>query len=99
MTSLKYEFPSLSLRQISGILGVSRSWYYERAVSSDTRQPDLALRDAIERIVLDFPGYGYRRVTAELVRQGWKVNHKRVLRMMHQEGLLCELRRSWTPTP
>jgi transposase InsO family protein len=98
MTSLQSEFPSLSLRQLSRLLGVSRSWYYERATAVDRLERDVRLRDAIERIVLDFPGYGYRRVTAELARQGWQVNHKRVLRMMHQEGLLCELQRSWTPT-
>jgi hypothetical protein len=32
---------------------------------------DVALRDAIERVLLDFPGYGYRRVTQALRRAGW----------------------------
>jgi putative transposase len=59
---------------------------------------DVALRDAIERIVLEFPGYGYRRVTAQLNRLDWDVNHKRVLRVMRQEALLCQLRRSWSAT-
>jgi transposase InsO family protein len=58
----------------------------------------VALRDAIERIVLEFPGYGYRRVTAQLHRQAWQVNHKRVLRVMRQEALLCQIRRSWIAT-
>ena len=44
-----------------------------------------ALRDAIEHIILAFPGYGYRRVMAELHRQHWCVNHKRVLRIMRWE--------------
>jgi putative transposase len=56
------------------------------------------LRDVIERIVLEFPGYGYRRVTAELHRQHWEVNHKRVLRIMRAEALLCQLQRSWVTT-
>ena len=59
---------------------------------------DLDLRDAIEHIVLEFPGYGYRRVTAELHRRGWTLNHKRVLSIMRQESLLCQLKRRFRPT-
>jgi transposase InsO family protein len=59
---------------------------------------DLALRDAIEEIVLAFPGYGYRRVTHALARDGWLVNHKRVLRIMREEALLCQLKRRFVPT-
>ena len=58
----------------------------------------MVLRDAIEQIVLEFPGYGYRRVTAALRREGWRVNHKRVLRIMRHESLLCQLKRRFTPT-
>ena len=53
----------------------------------------MELRNAIERIVLEFAGYGYRRVTAALRRAGWTVNHKRVLRIMREESLLCQLKR------
>lgn len=49
-------------------------------------------------MVLRFPGYGYRRVTAQLHRDGWAVNHKRVLRLMREECLLCQLRRGWVQT-
>jgi putative transposase len=86
-----------SLRQLCGWLGVSRSWFYDRAAAA----PDaaaVALRDAIEAIVLAFPGYGYRRVTAALRREGWTVNRKRVLRVMRRESLLCQLKRRWVPT-
>lgn len=58
----------------------------------------MALRDAIEQIVLMFPGYGYRRVTHALQHDGWMVNHKRVLRIMRHESLLCQLQRRWVPT-
>jgi transposase InsO family protein len=78
MSSLHQEFPSLSIRQLCTLLGVSRSWVYERAHASTQAERDIALRDAIERVVLEFPGYGYRRVTAELQRQQWMVNHKRL---------------------
>ncbi|HET8908480.1 MAG TPA: IS3 family transposase, partial [Ktedonobacterales bacterium] len=58
----------------------------------------MALRDAIERIILEFPGYGYRRVTHALQREGRTVNHKRVLRIMRQESLLCQLKRQFGAT-
>ena len=47
---------------------------------------------------MEFPGYGYRRVTAALRREGWSVNHKRVLRIMREESLLCQLKRRFVPT-
>ena len=98
MSSLQQEFPSLSVRQLCTLLGVSRSWVYERAYAPIQAERDVALRDAIEQIVLEFPGYGYRRVTAELHRRHWTVNRKRVLRIMRQEALLCQLKRSWVAT-
>lgn len=58
----------------------------------------MALRDAIESIIVDFAGYGYRRVTHALQRDGWNVNHKRVLRIMHEESLLCRIKRHFVHT-
>ena len=58
----------------------------------------MALRDAIEALTLAFPGYGYRRVTAQLQRDGWSINHKRVLRIVREEALLCHLKRRFVPT-
>lgn len=98
MTTLRQDFPHLSVRQLCAMLGINRAWYYGRMTAATQAERDVALRDAIERIVLDYPGYGYRRVTAELQRQAWDVNHKRVLRVMRQESLLCQLQRAWTTT-
>lgn len=94
MSTLQQEFSSLSRRQLCLLLGVSRSWFYDRSDPPPQPARDVVLRDVIERIVLAFPGYGYRRVTSELRRQKWDVNHKRVLRIMRAEPLLCQLRRS-----
>ncbi len=58
----------------------------------------MALRDAIEHIIVEFAGYGYRRVTRALQRAGWKVNHKRVHRIMCEESLLCHLKRHFVAT-
>jgi transposase InsO family protein len=90
--------PELSVRHLCRLAGVGRSWYYAHPTAAQVTARDVALRAAIERVVLDFPGYGYRRVTHALARDGWAVNHKRVLRVMRQESLLCELRRRFVPT-
>lgn len=74
--------PPLSARRLWTLLGVARRWYSERPTIPSRNERDVALRDAIEQIVLEFPGYGYRRVTKALMREGWVVNHKRVLRVM-----------------
>ena len=48
---------------------------------------------------MDFPGYGYRRVTHALRRAGWgPINHKRVLCVMREESLLCQLKRRFIVT-
>ncbi|NWF80024.1 MAG: hypothetical protein HXY37_08245 [Chloroflexi bacterium] len=69
MTTLQQELPSLSVRQLCVLLDVSRSWLYERPNPPTQAERDVALRDAIERIVLEFPGYGYRRVTQDRGRR------------------------------
>src|SRR5438105_13618520 len=58
----------------------------------------MELRSQIQRIALRWPAYGYRRVQAELQRQGWAVNHKRVLRLMRADNLLCLRRRKFILT-
>jgi putative transposase len=92
--------PALSVRQLCTLLDVNRAWYYARPIGEEggDQTEAVRLRDAIERIVLAFPGYGYRRVTQALARDGWAVNHKRVLRVMREESLLCQLKRRFVPT-
>ena len=87
----------LAVRQLCDLLDVNRSWFYA-AAAEPVDQEDTALRDRIEEIVLEFPGYGYRRVTATLHREKREVNHKRVLRIMREESLLCQLERHWVTT-
>jgi transposase InsO family protein len=58
----------------------------------------MALRDMIQRIALEFPSYGWRRMTAELERRGWAVNHKRVYRRMREDNLLCLRKRKFVVT-
>ncbi len=59
-----------------------RSYYYQPSPVNE--EP---LRTAIEQIVIRWPYYGYRRITAQLRRHGWRVNSKVVRRLMHEFGL------------
>ena len=68
---------------------VSRAGLYRFDPKAEVRDDDLNLRDQIQRIALEFPYYGRPRITAELRRRGWKVNHKRVRRIMREDNLLC----------
>jgi len=95
---VREEHPEMPIERLCELMGVSRSWYYERPTPEHRAHADAELRDAIERIVLEFPGYGYRRVTAALGREGWSVNHKRVLRVMREESLLCQIKRRFKAT-
>jgi putative transposase len=95
---MREQHPEMPLEKLCSLMGVSRSWYYACPPATQKAKKGIELRDAIERTVLQFPGYGYRRVTAALRREGWAVNHKRVLRIMRQESLLCQLKRRFVPT-
>ena len=84
--------PELSLQRLCELFEVSRSWYYEYLKQPEEDAEEIALRDRIEHIILEFSGYGYRRVTHALAREGWHVNHKRVLRIMQEESRLGHLK-------
>jgi putative transposase len=81
-------------------MSLARSSYYYQPVCCDaaTTERTADILDRIEAICLDSSGYGYRRVTAQLHRDGITINHKRVLRLMKESDLLCKVRRRWTRT-
>lgn len=82
------------MTMVCDVLSLPRSSYYYQPVERD----DGGLRAAIDELAGRWPTYGYRRITAELKRAGWKVNHKRVARLMHQMELQVQPRRTkrWT---
>ncbi len=90
--------PEVSIRRLCELFGVGRTWYYTQPSPEETTSRAVAVRAAIEEIVLTFPGYGYRRVTKQLQRDGWTINHKRVLRVMREESLRCQLKRRFVTT-
>jgi transposase InsO family protein len=79
--------------------GVSRSSFYRfDAEASPGPGADMDLRDALQRIAVEMPSYGRRRITAELRRRGWTVNSKKVHRLMREDNLLCVRRRKFVVT-
>lgn len=79
------------------LLRVSRSSYYRHWQASAPRQEETELRDALQRLALASRHYGYRRLGVLLRRQGFVVNHKRLLRLMGEDNLLCLRRRAFVP--
>lgn len=74
------------------------SYYYLGNGDLLDQKEDADLRDKIEEIVVEHPRYGYRRVTAQLRREGMIVNHKRILRIMQEESLICNIKKKWITT-
>ena len=74
---------------------VSRSGYYRFDEDAGTgADPDMELRDEIQRIALEFSYYGSR----ELHERGWRVNRKKVQRLMREDNLLCLRKRRFVVT-
>jgi transposase InsO family protein len=89
----------LTIKRMVKLGRVSRSGFY-RFDASGRPGPDrdMDLRDAIQRIALEWPSYGRPRVTRELRRRGWTVNPKRVYRLLRADNLLCVRRRKFVVT-
>jgi transposase InsO family protein len=80
------------------VAGFSRAGYY-RFLHPDKPAPaDMELRDEIQKIALDHPSYGSRRITEELKARRWDVNRKRVQRIVREDNLLCAARRRFVVT-
>ena len=78
------------MRTVCRVLAVAPSSHYYRPAARD----GAALRAAIEELTGRWPTYGYRRITAELKRAGWRVNHKRVAQLMAAMGVQVKPRRA-----
>jgi putative transposase len=89
----------LTIARMVELGGLSRASFYRFGEDSRERPDrDMDLRDAIQRIALEWPSYGRPRITAELRRRGWVVNPKRVYRWMREDNLLCVRRRKFVVT-
>jgi putative transposase len=86
-----------TIARMCALAGVSRASYYRHWAASAPRQEETCVRDAVQRVALAHEYYGYRRVAFEMQREGFVVNHKRVLRLMREDNLLCLRKRSFVP--
>lgn len=76
--------PEVSERRVCKVLEQPRSTQRRQHRFS---QEEVQLTDRILQLATKYGRYGYRRITAMLHEEGWKVNHKRVERLWRQEGL------------
>jgi transposase InsO family protein len=90
---IRASHPEVTTRALCRLLGVSRATVHRHARRRVQADRDAPLRERVEGVVLEFAGYGYRRVTRHLAREGTRANHKRVLRVMREGGLLCRRKR------
>lgn len=93
-------FALFSDERLCSLLGIGRGtlYRYRAGVGMEKTRRDADLRDHIEEILVDFSGYGYRRVAAQLNRDGYPVSRKRVLAVMRRENLLCHIKRGYVVT-
>jgi len=86
-----------TIQRLCLLAGVSRAGYYRHFEARAPARADADLRDAMQRISLAHRYYGYRRITAQLRREGYVANAKRVLRLMREDNLLCLRSRPFVP--
>lgn len=85
----------IPLERLCELTLVSRAGFYRWRHAPPAGSHDMDLRDEIQRIALEWPCYGWRRVHQELRRRGWEANHKRVRRILREDNLLCLRRRKF----
>jgi transposase InsO family protein len=83
---------------LCAMTGLNRAGYSRLRLPRQGIPVEMELRDEMQKIALESPAYGYRRITAELQRRNFDVNHKRVLRLMRADNLLCVRRRAFVTT-
>ena len=89
---------AIPISELCRLAEVSRAGFYRWKAQAPSADPDMELRDEIQRIALEFSYYGSRRVTRELHERGWLVNRKKVQRLMREDNLLCLRKRRFIVT-
>jgi putative transposase len=77
-------------------MDLARSTYYDAPCGQPVAEARLVAR--ITGICAEWPRYGYRRVAAQLRHEGLVVNHKKVMRLMKENGLTVQPRRRFVVT-
>jgi len=76
---------------------VSRAAYYRDWQRTAPLREETELRGTVQRLALAHRAYGYRRIGALLRREGRVINHKRLVRMMRDDNLLCLRKAAFRP--
>ena len=98
---IRHDRKDLAVAKACRILGVDRNCYLDwekyntAGIRSDPAYERLLVD--IQDILIEFPAYGYRRVTEALNRMDYTVNHKRIIRVMRAENLLCKRKKKYRP--
>jgi len=80
------------------MIGISRATYYHKPTRKERQLAnDMDLVDVIENIHLELPGYGYRRIHEHLLREGKRVNCKRIRRVMKEHSLFASVQKLMRP--
>jgi len=91
LIALKADFPLPMLLQISGL---ARSTFFYHQARFQAPDPQKELKTAVTEIFKENHGrYGHRRIHTELLKQGWTVAKKTVMKLMRLLGLVCKVRR------
>jgi transposase InsO family protein len=91
------EQSKLHISHLCNNLGLNKSTYYNWKNNKEVTNSDNHLRELIKKIALEFPFYGYRRITKELQIRGFNVNHKRVIKIMREEKIICRRKKRFRP--
>ena len=90
---------NLSVERMCYLAQVSRAGFYRSFREKQPEEEELEVQSAIQQVAMEHRRrYGYRRITAELRRQGMVVNHKRILRLMREDNLLAVQPRAFVVT-
>jgi putative transposase len=77
-------------KTVCEVMGYSRSSYYYQSQQPITSDEEQALKEAVLKVAGQWPTYGYRRITAQLHREGWLINAKRLRRILKTLGLMAK---------
>ena len=80
------------------VAGFSRAGYYRFQNPEKPAPEDMQLREDMQKIAVEWPCYGSRRMARELRELGWDINRKRVQRLMREDNLLCVAKRKFVVT-
>jgi len=88
----------LTVERMAELGRISRSGFYRFQKPEPRLNRDMELRDAMQKVAVEWPAYGRPRMTRELQRRGWEVGETRVRRLMREDNLLCVRKRKFILT-